>query len=459
MATRPSNLKSPIFVTPRAPAGSNFYPVVKPIGANVQFWVRVAQSPARPLAPEDFDFPSAKVAKDPFDFYSVLRSTGPVYKLPQREEYVISRWEDITFVARHPEIFSSRKPIGPGHPRTAAADVCPVPGHKAPYNMAWSDGDEHKARRSLAMKLVTRERLQRYEPMIQSIVTQLIDGFIDEGKVEFGSQFADILPIWIVCDILGLPREDVPLFTKWTGVDQGDSYNAQHVSETRRQELLESSRQMAAYMRDALLDRHRRPREDFLSEYVSEAVSRDGELDLPYLVADATIFLNGGHVTTTHMLGSTMLLLLRHPEVMERARTDLSQIRPLIEDSLRLESPVQWHERICMDETQVGGVTIPSGALVLVIWASGNRDESKWTDPAEFGAERPGIAKDQLAFGYGAHLCLGAPLARLEGRIALENLLTRLSKIRLAPGKNEFAIVGGLHHRGIRTLHLEFDRA
>jgi cytochrome P450 len=216
---------------------------------------------------------------------------------------------------------------------------------------------------------------------------------------------------------------------------------------------------MAAYIREALVERYERPRQDFLTDYVQEAVRRDGELDLTYLTADAVVLLHAGHVTTTHMLGSTMLLLLRHPEVMGRARADHSLIRSLIEDSLRLESPVQWHERICTQDAEVGGVKLPAGTMVLVIWASGNRDQARWQNPDAFGEERPGIARDQLAFGYGPHLCLGAPLARLEGRLAFEALFQRLGEIRLAPGKNDFEVEGGLHHRGVRRLFLEFDRA
>ncbi len=404
-------------------------------------------------------FPSQALMEHPFDFYAALRSDAPVYQLPDRDDltFVVSRWEEIAFASRHTEIFSSSKPIPPGHPLRAGADDGWTEGRFGPWNMALTDPPEHKARRSLALRIATSERMRGYEPVIRKLVDELIDAFIDRGEVEFMSEFAELLPIYLITRILGLSDEDVPMFRVWGDTGDGEGYPARFLAEGRRAFLEKNARERGEYMRQALLDRLERPRNDFLTEYVQEAVARDGELDLPYLVADANVLLVAGHLTTRHMLGNTMLLLLERPEVMDQVRADRSLLRPLVDESLRLESPVQWLERRAVVDTELAGTKIPAGSMVILLWASGNRDVAHWEEAHRLLLDRPRGAKDQLAFGYGPHLCLGAPLARLEGAIAFEILLTRLRDIRLA---EDAAVHGiGLHHRGPRQVRLRFQRA
>jgi cytochrome P450 len=150
-----------------------------------------------------------------------------------------------------------------------------------------------------------------------------------------------------------------------------------------------------------------------------------------------------------------MLLLLERPEILEKVGADRSLLRPLMDESLRLESPVQWLERRAVSDTELAGTAIPEGSLVILLWASGNRDEAHWEEAHELMLDRARGAKDQLAFGYGPHLCLGAPLARLEGAIAFDALLSRLCNIRL---KEKSSVRGiGLHHRGPKRVDLLFD--
>ncbi len=222
---------------------------------------------------------------------------------------------------------------------------------------------------------------------------------------------------------------------------------------------LRRQRQAREFIADALRDRQRNPRQDFLTEMVQEQVARDGRLNVPYLTTEANTLLFAGMLTTWHTIINSLLLLLTNPDEMERVRTDRSLIRKVWEETLRLESPVQWLQRLVLQDTELQGVPIPKGAMVLMIFASGNRDETHWEDPDRFWPERPRLLKDHLGFGYGIHLCLGAPLARLEGEMALNALLDRLPGLRLAPGRNTFEHVPSGIFRALRELYVEFDPA
>jgi cytochrome P450 len=156
------------------------------------------------------------------------------------------------------------------------------------------------------------------------------------------------------------------------------------------------------------------------------------------------------------MLASTMLLFLQNPDELEHARADRSLIRTALEESMRLESPVQWLQRIVTENTQLGGVELPKGSLLLVLWGAANRDERKFDEPDRFKADRTAVAKQQMAFGYGIHMCVGAPLARLEGEIAFNRLFDRLASLRLAPG-HDLTHIPNMNQRAPTAVHMEFD--
>jgi cytochrome P450 len=188
---------------------------------------------------------------------------------------------------------------------------------------------------------------------------------------------------------------------------------------------------------------------------VQEHANLFGRLDLGKATADVAIMLTGGIVTTAHMVANTMLLLLRNPDQMAAARADMGLIPRVLEESLRLESPVQWQPRWATEDTELGGVVIPEGAQVNVLLGAANRDGDVFPASDEFATDRP-RSSDHLAFGYGVHFCVGAPLARLEGRVAFEQLLRRLTSIRLLP-ESDLGPIDSLVFRAPRALHLAFQ--
>jgi cytochrome P450 len=230
-------------------------------------------------------------------------------------------------------------------------------------------------------------------------------------------------------------------------------------SEERKREVVERSRRAVAFFRSEILKRHEQPRDDFLSELVQLHVGRDGGLDIRYLAAEATNLFSAGNLTTGHMLASTLLAMLERPEHLAVIVKDAAHRRLFIEESLRLESPVQWVQRLVKEDTELAGVTIPEGSIVFIVFGSGDRDDSRFVESDSFDPYRRNLIKDHLAFGRGSHRCVGAPLARLEGEIAFQELLTQLPDLRVADG--DAAVVRSPspsgHFRGLKSLWIEFD--
>jgi cytochrome P450 len=180
---------------------------------------------------------------------------------------------------------------------------------------------------------------------------------------------------------------------------------------------------------------------------------------VPYLVTEAVNMLGAAIGTTAHFIANTVLLLLLHPDDLSRVREDSSLLRPLLEEALRVESPVQWSGRVATADTELNGVHIPAGSNLLLMWGSANRDAAVFEDPERFWIGRPGVAKAHVAFGYGMHMCLGAPLARLEAETSIELLLARLRNLRLADRATITYLNDRINQRAPKSVPVEFDTA
>jgi cytochrome P450 len=411
----------------------------------------------------DLSFPSAEVTECPFPFYTALRREAPVFQDPSSGDFFVSRRQDIMSILQRPEIFSNAgyraDPRLVDDPREliglqdADLPACPL---ATPFNMSKSDPPEHSIKRRAAAGLVSRDRLEQAEPVMREIAAELIDEFVDDGEVEFRGQFAAPMALLTICQLAGFPRSDSDTFRSWS---MSSSHGRRFMDDTGVANLRSDAVEQMRYSQRLILERHEHPRDDFLSEFIAASVERDGGLNLPYLVSELRLVLTAGNETTQRLLTNTMLLLLRHPSAMVRVRSDRSLIPQVIEESLRLEAPTQWVSRLCLADTEVGGVSVPAGSFVLLLFGSANRDES-WQDPDEFDLERPDVQKYHLAFGGGLHRCLGAPIARQEARIALDVVLSRLDDIELASGSgDELRNIDSLQKRVPRALPLTFVRA
>jgi cytochrome P450 len=410
----------------------------------------------------DFEYPSPETLECPFPFYAALREEAPVHRLPTGE-YLVSRWSDIIAVASAPEIYSNH--IGPsnaGLPGDLGIDV-DTSGRFTPWQMPFSDRPEHRLKRSLGLMLTTPDRMRSYPPLIHRHVDELIDGFCERGHAELVAEFADLLPTRVVNEIFGLqfherPNSQATDASNPTVTNTG--VGTRLASDEHKARMKAAAVRRAMYYRQAILDRAANPTDDFTSVIVKAKLERDGELDLGYLTVELMNFHGAGIFTTAHMLASTLLLLLQHPDEMQRLRADPSRAGPVIDETLRLESPVQWLQRITLQDSEIAGAKVPKGAVLLLVWAAANRDDAKFPEADRFWPDRPGKIGDrisgQLAFGHGVHTCLGAPVARLEGKIALNRLLERLPNLRLSD-QNDYKHILDNNHRAPRAVHVDFD--
>ncbi len=398
-------------------------------------------------------YPSSELIECPYPHFDRMRAEAPVVEDPETGLFILYRHEDVFFVLQHPELF-------PHTGTDAYGDSISVGG--VPMISAAAP-PEHTEMRSLASRPLTPARLRSYEPMVADFSEQLIAAFVERGEVELAAEFAIPLPALVICRLMGFP-ESGPDFDFI--VDRMSMRSSDHPGVTDQglgiEQLGGRSRGLAGiheYMREALQSRYEKPTDDILSELVHLQVRRDGELQLDYLDTICTELLSGGVVTTAQMMINAMLLLLENPEQMARVRADESRLARMFEESLRVESPVQSLTRLCVQDCEVGGVEIPAGRKVLMVFGSANRDPERFPAPERFDMDRPqNQLKVHFGFGYGLHFCVGAPLARLEGRIGFHHLFAHTKNIRLAPGKNDFKHIASTHFRALRSLHLEFDR-
>jgi cytochrome P450 len=411
----------------------------------------------KPLS--SFDFFDPKVAEDPYEFYAALRREAPVYPVPGLGFYLVTRYDDVVAVLKQPELFSNRFAQAmqgrTGGPRTELLEIWKQ-GWMPVDTLLTNDPPSHTRFRSLVNKAFSARRVAGMDPQIRGIANDLVDAFASAGQVELVRQFAVPLPLTVIADQLGVPREDMPRFKKWS--DDAVAPLGQMISPERELECARSVVESQHYFAARLEERKAKPREDVLTDLVTARVEGERPLDTAESLSILQQVLVAGNETTTHLIAAAMLLLLRHPDQLERVRRDPSLVPNLVEEVLRLESPVQGMWRVATQATEIAGVSVPAGAFLMLRYAAANRDETRFPDPDRFDVGREN-ARTHLAFGLGIHFCIGAALARKEGAVAFETLLSRLGSIRLAEGKNDFAHAPSILLRGLTALHLEVEPA
>jgi cytochrome P450 len=415
-----------------------------------------------PKPVSQFAFPSPEVTKCPYPFYEALRREAPVYKYPGRNDYLVSRREDIVYVMRHPEIFSSRHYLG--DPYSTGASEREVlentpPGRvlQTSFTLIHSDPPDHTAKRRELVGLVQARYIRSCEDTLRRIANELVDSFIQRGEVELRSEFADPLALFTICELAGFPPEDRDIFSSWHRM--GTHSGARFLPPERWREQTKDDPARAEYCRKIIFDRSQNPRDDFLTELIQNQVARDGELNLPYLTGTIEALLTAGNETTSRLIANVTKLLIEHPDQLKKVLDDRSLIPNAIDEALRFESPTQWTTRFVMEDAEIAGVPIPKGAFVVMLYGSANRDDS-WSDPDRFLVDRPGVRTRHLAFGDGIHKCIGLPIALAEGKLALEVILERLKNLHLSSGhEQDHENIDNFQKRAPKRLFLEFDPA
>ncbi|WP_308258632.1 cytochrome P450 [Saccharothrix obliqua] len=301
-------------------------------------------------------------------------------------------------------------------------------------NLLDMDPPDHRKLRNLVSRGFSAKVVADLEPRIASLTHELLDA-VEGDRLELVNDLAYPLPVIVIAELLGLPASDRELFRDWVDVlfAQTNQFSLNDSDEQRAAEqaaLTAGVTPMLDYLREHVLDRRSRPREDLISGLVAAEVDGVGLSDAE-VVNFSTILLVAGHVTTTMLLGNTTLCLDAHPGQRERLRADRSAIPTAIEESLRFLTPFASTARATTTDVVLGGQHVPADQLVMVWLAAANRDPRRFADPLSFDVTRD--PNPHLGFGRGIHFCVGAPLARLEGRIAVDIMLDRFPDLRLDP--------------------------
>jgi cytochrome P450 len=389
----------------------------------------------------DYNPLSPEAQENPFPYYSFLRHQHPVMWLKPLNAWAISRYHDVDFAIRNPQIFSSAKWLG-----ESIGDLNPAP--EVPW-MIETDPPDHSRLRKLVSKAFTPRTVSLLEPRIRAIAEELLAPSQADGEVDFVRGFSSALPVIVIAEMLGIEPSHRADFRRWSdNVVRGTSRPS---AETARIEIRQTNAEMRAYFQDAIAQRRKEPRDDFLTALVQAEEDRQ-VLTSEEVLAMAMLVLLAGNETTMNLLGNTVLALLAHPAALSTIRRDRSLVPQLIEEVLRYDSPVQIVFRRTTREIELSGTTIPGDASVFVLLGSANRDEAKFPDPDRFNIQRD--ASEHLAFGFGTHYCLGAGLARLEAKVALEQFL--YSCPPFVGGTERVERIHSLIVRGPRTLPLKF---
>jgi cytochrome P450 len=381
---------------------------------------------------------------DPYPTYHRLRADDPAHRSAQGF-WVLTRYDDVVSVLRDPRM--GKEAI---EALVAARYGAPAPA--VGLSMLVRDPPDHTRLRGLVSKAFTPRVVEVLRPHIQEIVDSLLDRVEAAGAMDLIADFAYPLPVIVICEMLGVPVEDRERFKQW-GLDIARSLDAILLppgSEVAKRGA-EARRRLADYFRALIAERRTAPRGDLLSGLIAAEEAGD-TLSEDELLATCILLLIAGHETTVNLIGNGTLALLRHPREFRRLHDHPELIQNAVEELLRFDGPVQRTTRIPSKDVMVGGQKIPKGDLVMTFIGAADRDPAHFPDP-----DRLDIARSDnrhIAFGWGIHFCLGAPLARVEGQIAINTLARRLPKLALATDTPEYR--ESLTLRGLRTLPVTF---
>ncbi|MBT2364503.1 cytochrome P450 [Streptomyces sp. ISL-10] len=386
---------------------------------------------------------------DPYPIYEELRKT-PVHH-EEDGPYVVSTYYEIRSLLHDPRISSDARNLA-STARDPLAESAQEEESALPPSFLRLDPPEHDRLRRMTNRTFgpphSPHRVDGMRGELHGIVSGLIDGIGDTGRFDLVEQFSYPFPVTVICRLLGVPREDEARFHTWADTIAASLDPDPDADPAERGKASHDARtQLGMYLAGLIEERRRRPGDDILSE-LATAKGQDGTMTTMELLSTAALLLIAGHETTVNLVTNGMLTLLRNPDVLQQLRADPRLAVPIVEELLRFEPPVQLvPQRTTLADIEVRGVTIPKGASLWLVLASGNRDPQRFEDPDRFDPDRRDI--QHLGLGSGIHSCFGAPLARLEAQLALSELARRLENPRLLedpPPYRQNAVLRGPRH-------------
>jgi len=402
-------------------------------------------------APEaKYDLASPRYFADPHAVFRRMRADDPVYWHPALKAWFLVRYDDVQLLLRDPRFSTTRPDLyGRDLPPTMEAKWQFVNRFVSDM-LLFKDGPIHTRSRSLIGKAFTSKAVEALRPFIQKTVDDRIDAVRSHGRMEVIEQLAVPLPVSVISRMLGIPESDFPRFKAWT-----DDFLAVRSSTLSAAELVERVHRgivgLSEYLRDVLEERTQHPGDDLLSQLVH--VQEQGKvLSSDEIVATSALLLIAGFETTTHLIGNGLLALLEHPDQLHKLRADPELAPGAVEEFLRYNSAVFQLARRAREQVEIDGHVIHEGDLVVGLLHAANRDPARFVD-----ADRLNITRENnyhLGFGYGPHICVGASIARMETRIAINTILQRLPEIALASTSLEWSTSFTI--RGVHALPVTF---
>ena len=378
---------------------------------------------------------------NPFPHYRRLREAEPVHKSPLGF-WVLSRYDDCVAVLRDQRFGRE------GFEALLATMYGTAQGERLPRSMLFQDPPDHTRLRALVSRAFTPRVVEGLRPRIQQIVDDIVDRARDARSMEVIGDLAYPLPVTVISEMLGVPAGDHASIRQWSA-DIARSLDA--IGLALEPEVVErgrvARRAIGEYFRRLLPERRLHPRNDLLSLLIAAEEAGD-KLSEPELLSTCVLLYIAGHETTVNLIGNGLLALLRHPDQLARLRADPGLVPSAVEELLRYDGPVQQTARFATADVDLGGQRIDKGAMVVTLIGAANRDPAQFPDPDRLDVGR--ADNRHIAFGFGIHFCLGAPLARLEGQVALGTLVRRLPDLALASDHVEWRESQVL--RGLKAL-------
>jgi len=419
------------------------------------------------MADRDF-YQDPAVIQDPKAYCSAMRAKGPAAWEPHHGTLMVTGYEEALEVLNDKGgIFSNAASVVgpiPGLPfKPEASDIrAQLDAHRD--EMPWAkhlvafDGAKHAEYRAFMGSLLTYKRLKANEEYLYGLTDRLIDGFIERGECNVVPEYAHATTVYAISDLMGIPMDDRALLLQQIGAPpsqlEGD------VGKIGPDPLEAMKPMFDSYLRD----RQESDRGDLMTELVRAKLKDGSDPDFEVLSGLTRFLFGAGQDTTSRLIAMAILILADDQELQARLRADPAKVKEFIEECLRFDAPVKVSYRLALEDTKIGEIDVPAGTIVCVSLMGASNDPAKFENPEEFNPDRPHV-RDHMGFSRGAHGCLGAPLGRLESRVAIETLLKRTSNVRISEkhhgpaGARKFNFEPTYSFRSLADLHIEFDPA